>query len=123
MTTGKKWVFMLFGVVTKCCLRNSLWKNLLSLEYRLTYFGVYRLPAVITLSDADISMNSQVFASIYQHLLLYFREELRPVASSFLDGQFDDSRVTLLNTSIISFFVDVFKGAGYNPMTGKLKGG
>ena len=86
MTTWKQLVFMRYGVVTKCYSLNSLCKNLLFLEDRLTYLGIDNLPAVSTLSDANTTRSSKVFASIYQRLLCHYRAELCPVESTFLDG-------------------------------------
>ncbi len=123
MTTWKQLVFMLYGVVTKCHSLNSLCKNLLFLEDRLTYLGIDKLPAVSTLSDANINRDSGVFESIYQLLLDYYKEELSPVECSFLAGQVDAEKVMIVDSSTISLFVDVFKGAGRNPMTGPKKGG
>ncbi len=123
MTTWKQLVFILYGVVTKCYSLNSLCKNLLFLEDRLSYLGIDKLPAVSTLSDANINRNSGVFELIYQQLLEYYKEELRPVECSFLSGQVDTEKVMIVDSSTISLFVDVFKGAGRNPMTGKKKGG
>jgi hypothetical protein len=123
MTTWKQLVFMLYGVVTKCHSLNSLCKNLLFLEDRLTYLGIDKLPAVSTLSDANINRNSGVFESIYQQLLDYYKEGLNPVECSFLAGEVDTGKVMIVDSSTISLFVDVFKGAGRNPMTGKKKGG
>jgi hypothetical protein len=123
MTTWKQLVFMLYGVVTKCYSLNSLSKNLLFLEDRLTYLGIDNLPAVSTLSDANINRSSEVFASIYKLLLCHYREELCPVESTFLDGEVDSGKVIIFDSSTISLFVDVFKGVGRNPLTGKKKGG
>jgi hypothetical protein len=123
MTTWKQLVFMLYGVVTKCYSLNSLCKNLLFLEDRLTYLGIDKLPAVSTLSDANINRDSRVFESIYQQLLDYYKKELRPVECSFLAGQVDTEKVMIVDSSTFSLFVDVFKGAGRNPMTGTKRGG
>jgi len=123
MTTWKQLVFMMYGVVTKCYSLNSLCKNLLFLEDRLTYLGIDKLPAVSTLSDANINRDSRVFGSIYQQLTDYYKEELRPVECSFLAGQVDLGKVMIVDSSTISLFVDIFKGAGRNPMTGPKKGG
>lgn len=123
MTTWKQLVFMLYGVITKCHSLNSLCKNLLFLEDRLTYLGINKLPAVSTLSDANINRDSGVFESIYQLLLDYYKEELRPVDCTFLTGQLDTGKVMIVDSSTISLFVDVFKGAGRNPMTGPKRGG
>lgn len=123
MTTWKQLVFMLYGVVTKCYSLNTLCKNLLFLEDRLTYLGINKLPAVSTLSDANINRNSDVFASIYQQLYEYYKEVLNPVQCGFLADEADTSKVVIFDSSTITLFVDVFKGAGRNPVTGKKKGG
>jgi hypothetical protein len=114
---------MLYGVVTKCHSLNSLCKNLLFLEDRLTYLGIDKLPAVSTLSDANINRESAVFESVYRHLLDHYKAELKPVESSFLDKRVDTGKIMIVDSSTISLFVDVYKGAGRNPITGKKKGG
>ena len=63
------------------------------------------------------------FESIYQHLLGHYKKELRPVESSFLYKRVDTSKIMLVDSSTISLFVNIFKGAGRNPITGKKKGG
>ena len=123
MTTYKQLVFMLYGVVTKCHSLNTLCKNLLFLEDKLIYLGIDKLPAVSTLSDANINRNSDVFASIYHHLYQHYKEMLNPVHCSFLEDQIDMSKVALFDSSTITLFVDIFKGVGRNALTGKKKGG
>lgn len=114
---------MLYGVVTKCYSLNTLCKNLLFLEDRLTYLGIIKLPAVSTLSDANINRNSDVFASIYQQLYEHYKEVLNPVQCSFLLIEVGTGKVVIFESSTITLFVDVFKGAGRNPITGEKKGG
>jgi hypothetical protein len=41
----------------------------------------------------------------------------------FIGGEVDPAKVEIFDSSTISLFVDVFKGAGRNPMNGKKKGG
>jgi hypothetical protein len=123
MTTWKQLVFMGYGVVTKCYSLNSLCKNLLFLEDRLTYLGINKLPAVSTLSDANMNRDSGVFASIYRQLYQYYKDVLNPIECSFLTDEEDTSKVVIFDSSTISLFVDIFKGAGRNPLTGKKKGG
>lgn len=123
MTTWKQLVFMLYGVVTKCHSLNTLCKNLLFLEDKLTYVGIDKLPAVSTLSDANINRKSEVFASIYQQLYHHYKDVLNPIQCSFLEDEIDSSKVAIFDSSTITLLVDVFKGAGRNPLTGKKKGG
>ena len=123
LTTYKQLVFMLYGVVTRCHSLNSLCKNLLFLEDKLTYLGIDKLPAVSTLSDANINRGSEVFASIYRQLHEHYKEVLSPIQCSFLKDEIDTSKVAIFDSSTISLFVDIFKGAGRNSLTGKKKGG
>jgi len=123
LTTFKQLVFMLYGVVTKSHSLNTLCKNLLFLEDKLTYLNINKLPAVSTLSDANINRDSTVFASIYQQLYQHYKETLEPIHCGFLEDKIDASRVAVFDSSTITLFVDIFKGAGRNSLTGKKKGG
>ena len=72
MTTFKQLVLMLYGMMTKCHSLNTPCKNLLFLEDKLTYLCIDKLPAVSTLSDANINRHREVFASIYRQLFNLF---------------------------------------------------
>jgi len=123
MTTWKQLVFLLYGVVTKSHSLNTLCKNLLFLEDKLIYLGIDKLPAVSTLSDANINRSSEVFASIYQELYRYYSESLDPKHCGFFEEELDLGKVSVLDSSTITLFVDIFKGAGRNAIDGKKKGG
>ena len=123
MTTYKQMVFILYGVVTKSHSLNTLCKNLLFLEDKLTYLGIDKLPAVSTLSDANINRDSEVFASIYAQLYQHYKETLNPVHCGLLEDKLDKEKVSVFDSSTITLFVDIFKGAGRNTLTGKKKGG
>jgi len=123
MTTYKQLVFILYGVVTKFHSLNTLRKNLLFLEDKLTYLGIDKLPAVSTLSDANINRGSEVFASIYAQLYQHYQNTLNPLHCGLLEDKVDEGKVFVIDSSTISLFVDIFKGAGRNTLTGKKKGG
>jgi hypothetical protein len=122
MTTFKQFTFIFYGVVMRCRSLKNLCKNLLLLENKLTYLGIIHLPAVSTLSDANINRNSEVFASLYQKLYLYYKETLKPTLCHFQD-ELDIEKVFCFDSSTITLFVDIFKGAGRNTINGKKKGG
>lgn len=121
MTTFKQLVFMLYGVVTKTNSLNTLCKNLYFLEDKLTYLGITTLPAVSTLSDANANRNSKVFESIYHRLYAYYKDVLDVTQCSFMQDAIDMAKVYIFDSSTITLFVDVFKGAGRNTITGKKK--
>lgn len=122
MTTYKQFVFLFYGVVMKCRSLKNLCKNLLLLENKLSYLGINRLPAVSTLSDANINRSSEVFSTLYQRLYQHYKNQLKPSFCSFQDD-LDIEKVFCFDSSTISLFVDIFKGAGRNTMNGKKKGG
>ena len=122
MTTYKQLVFLFYGVVMRCKSLNNLCKNLLLLEDKLTYLGIKELPAVSTLSDANINRNSKVFATIYQKLHEYYKETLKPSLCHFKE-ELDSDKIFCFDSSTITLFTDIFKGAGRNSLTGKKKGG
>lgn len=122
MTTFKQLVFIFYGVVMRCKSLNNLCKNLLLLEDKLTYLGIRELPAVSTLSDANINRSSDVFASLYRKLYSHYQGLLRPTLCHIDEG-LDMLKVFCFDSSTITLFVDVFKGAGRNTLNGKKKGG
>jgi hypothetical protein len=124
MQTHKQLVFLLYGIISRCNSLNSLCKNLLFLENKLQYLGIDELPASSRLSDANINRNSNVFAEIYFLLYQPYKELLSDsYIKFFINGEVDPKKVILFDSTTISLFVDIFKGAGSNPINGKKKGG
>ena len=121
MTTYKQLVFLFYGVVMRCKSLNNLCKNLLLLEDKLTYLGINELPAVSTLSDANINRNSEVFATLYQKLNEYYKETLKPSSVFRFKEELDSDKIFCFDSSTITLFTDIFKGAGRNSLTGKKK--
>ena len=88
------------------------------------YLGVDKLPAVSTLSDANINRCSDVFGRIYYLLYEHYKKDLSDsFISFFTQNEVDASKVILFDATTIILFVDIFKGAGRNPINGKKKGG
>lgn len=124
LTTKKQLVFLFYGVITRCKSLNSLCKNLLFLENKLMYIGIDKLPATSTLSDANINRCSDVFGKIYFLLYQHYSKSLSDSYGSFFNTtEIDAFKVILFDATTISLFVDVYKGAGRNPIDGKKKGG
>lgn len=124
MDTWKQLVFTLYGVVSKSQSLNSLCKCLLFLEHKLSYLGIHRLPASSTLSDANRNRPSEVFGYIYYLLLAHYREEISDSYLSLpINGEAHPNQVKVFDSTTISLFTDIFKGAGRNPLNGRKKGG
>jgi hypothetical protein len=124
MSTWKHLVFMLYRVISKTNSLNSLCKCLLFLEHKLSYLGIYKLPASSTLSDANCRRPNEVFGYIYYLLLAHYKAEISEGYLSLpINGEVSPDQVKLVDSTTLTLFTDVFKGAGRNPMTGKKKGG
>jgi len=124
MTTYRQLVFLLYGVISKCHSLRNLCKGLLFLQDKLGYLGIDKLPAHSTLSDANIHRKSEVFGTLYHRLYEYYKPYLSDsYIKLFVGGEVDPAKVEIFDSSTVSLFVDIFKGAGRNPVNGKKKGG
>jgi hypothetical protein len=124
MSTYRQMVFILYGVISRCHSLRNLCKSLLFLEDKLCYLGINKLPASSTLSDANIKRNSDVFGSIYHNLYKHYSSYLSDsYIRMFIGGEVNPAKVEVFDSSTVSLFVDVFKGAGRNSLNGKKKGG
>lgn len=124
MRTYRQLIFLLYGVISRCDSLSSLCKSLQFLSTKLQYLGISKLPAKSTLSDANKNRDSAVFGTLYNLLYLHYRSLLSEgYIAMFIDDEINPDRVEIVDSSTISLFVDVFKGAGRTPINGKKKGG
>ena len=115
---------MLYGVVSRCHSLSNLCKFLMFVDKRLSYLGIDRLPSKSTLSDANINRSSDVFASLYHQLYEYYKPYLTShYIQLFTDDGINADDVEIFDSSTVSLFTDIFKGAGRTPLIGKKKGG
>jgi transposase len=92
---------------------------MLACEGKINHIGLKHFPKRSTLSDANKRRNSNVFADIYYQLYGRYKRFLS-------DSRVKDPAIKGLNivdSSTISLFSDILKGAGRNPLNGKKKGG
>ena len=76
------------------------------------------------MSNANINRSSDVFGSIYHSLYNHYSSYLSDsYIKMFIEDEVDPSKVELFDSSTVSLFVEVFKGAGRNSLDGKKKGG
>jgi hypothetical protein len=124
MKTYNQLVFMLYGIVGKVNSLNSICKNLIFLENKLTYLNIKELPASSTLSDANINRKSEVFKKLYFKLLDYYKPQLnKGFVCSAINNEAPSDKVKRFDSSTFTLFTDIFKGAGRNPIDGTKKGG
>lgn len=117
---------MLYGVITKCDSLNSLCKNILFLEDKLSHLGIAELPATATLSDGNINRASIVFSKVYLKLYSHYKEQLKPTNTfNLIDDKqlLAKQEIFIIDSSTVSLFVELIRGAGRTPISGKKKGG
>ncbi len=93
--------------------------GLMSNAHKLIHVGLRYIVRRSTLSEANIRRSSKVFGQIYQAVYTKHGETL---ADSPLSNR-DIKRLFIMDSTTISLFNDILKGAGRNPKEGRKKGG
>lgn len=118
-TTFEHLVTMIFAVISGCSSLREVTSIMLACEGKLSHLGIKYFPRRSTLADANKRRSSQVFGAIYYQLYNLYK------------GILSDSRqrvetvkgLRIVDSTTISLFSDILKGAGRNPIVGKKKGG
>lgn len=122
LKTTDHFICMFYAVLTRNGSLREVCKNIGLIILKLVPFGMKQLPAKSTLSDANRRRDSKVFAVLYSKLFLYYKTILQ---GNWLDigGEVDPGRVEVFDSTTVTLFKEVLKGAGRNPLKGKKKGG
>jgi hypothetical protein len=110
-------VSMLYAIFNQCTSIRELTSGLLAWEQRITHLGVNHFPRRSTFSDANQRRPEGVFGEIYQSLYKRYAHFL----SDSRKGR--KSKLYIADSTTISLFQEILKGAGTNPADGKRKGG
>ena len=114
---------MMFGVLTKCSTLREVCKNMLFMGTKLIYCGMVNPPKRSTFSDANAERGHEVFGHIYYGLFAHFRSFLSDSYTTMaINREIDPAKVELVDSTTITLFKEVLKGAGRNPADGKRKG-
>ena len=71
-----------------------------------------------------MSLSYDLYGYIYYLLLAHYRSEISEGYLSLpINGEVSLNQVKLVDSTTLTRFTDVFKGAGRNPISGKKKGG
>ena len=110
---------MIFTVISGCNSLREVTSIMLACEGKINHLGLKYFPRRSTLSDANKRRSSKVFADIYYQLYNRY--------SCFLsDSRAKEPAVKnlkIVDSSTITLFSDILKGAGRTPINGKKKGG
>lgn len=107
-----------------CCFHNcrsirEVVTGMMACHGKLQHIGLSDYPKRSTLSDANKRRSSMVFEKIYYELLNLYESLL---SDSQTKGRLDN-RLFIVDSTTISLFQEILKGAGLSPVNGKRKGG
>lgn len=122
MKSRDHFICLFYAVLTRNSSLREVCKNITLIARKLVYVGLKQLPCRSTLSDANRRRDSQFFASLYMKLYLHYKSCLQ---SNYLPigAEVDLSQVEVFDSTTVTLFKEVLKGAGRNPIDGKKKGG
>lgn len=112
-------VTMIFATLSGSSSLREVSSIMLACEGKINHLGLSNYPKRSTLSDANKKRSSSVFAAIYQSIYnqyKHFLSDSNPRTLPLKD-------LKIVDSSTISLFSDVLRGAGRNPLEGKKKGG
>lgn len=111
-------VAMLFAVLMRYDSLRETVIGLMAEAQKLQHLGINYLVRRSTLSDANNRRSSSFFAEIYQSIY----QQYKGVLSDSRSANWVKS-LYIMDSTTISLFSNILKGAGRNPKTGKKKGG
>jgi hypothetical protein len=122
LKTTDHFICMFYAVLTRNGSLREVCKNISFIAQKLIPFGIKQLPARSTLSDANRKRSHTFFQQLYLRLYMHYRISLQ---GNWLDigGEVDPGKVEVFDSTTITLFKEVLKGAGRNPLQGKKKGG
>lgn len=112
-------VAMLYGTLMRFDSLREIVLGMMSEANKLSHLGVDYVIRRSTLSDANNRRSSDFFASIYSSLY----KRYKPVLSDSCKAKEWEDMLHIMDSTTISLFSNILKGAGRNPKHGKKKGG
>jgi hypothetical protein len=112
-------VTMLFCCFHQCSSLREVITGLQANAHRLEHLGVNYTPRRSTLADANKRRDSVLFEKIFQAI---YRHHYGSLPDSLRGKKLND-RIFIVDSTTISLFCDVMKGAGTFRVNGKRKGG
>ncbi len=115
---------LFYAVLTRNGSLREVCKNIMLLGKKLMYYGLRQMPCKSTLSDANKNRDSCFFASLYLNLHMHYKSYLLEHSFSLpIGGEVDASKVEVFDSTTVTLFKEILKGAGRNTKGGKKKKG
>ena len=122
MKARDHFICLFYAVLTRNSSLREVCKNITLIARKLIYVGLKQLPCRSTLSDANRKRDSRFFAALYMGLYFHYQTSLKKHLLE-IGGEVDPSAVEVFDSTTITLFKDILKGAGRNAIDGKKKGG
>ncbi len=118
-TTYEHIITMIYTVMSGCSSLREIASIMLACEGKINHLGLKDFPKRSTLSDANKRRKSKVFGDIYYELYKQYSKFL----SDSSPRQPAVKNLKIVDSTTITLFSDILKGAGRKPINGKKKGG
>jgi len=112
-------VSMLYACFQKCTSLREVTTGLMACHYKLNHLGLRYIPRRSTLADANQHRSSDFFNECYHRLYHHYFKSLPDSCYNMKI----ENRLFLIDSTTISLFSEVMKGAGTRTVDGKKKGG
>src|ERR1700741_3509434 len=109
-------VAMLFNCFGHCHSLRECVTGMAALEGRLSSCGIRHFPTRSTFADANAKRSSEVFAEMYFELKKHWDD-------FFPDSQKRKKKTFIIDSTTITLFQEIFRGAGMSCYSGRRKGG
>ncbi len=124
MKSKDHFVCLFYAVLTRNGSLREVCKNIMLLGKKLMYYGLRQMPCKSTLSDANKNRDSCFFASLYLNLHMHYKSYLLEHSFSLpIGGEVDASKVEVFDSTTVTLFKEILKGAGRNTKGSKKKKG
>jgi hypothetical protein len=116
--THEHLVTMLYSIFNNCTSIREVTTGLLAWEHRIQHLGISTPPRRSTISDANKNRSAEVFEKIYFKLLRRYADILPDSRKRSLKDN-----LYIFDSTTISLFQEILKGAGLSKADGRRKGG
>lgn len=124
MMSKDHFVCLFYAVLTRNGSLREVCKNIMLLGKKLMYYGLRQMPCKSTLSDANRNRDSHFFGSLYLNLYLHYKSYLLDHSFSLpIGGEVDASKVEIFDSTTVTLFKEILKGAGRKTKGDKKKKG
>jgi hypothetical protein len=113
---------MLYAVIKRFDSLREISDSMFPEARKLAHLGIGMMPRRSTLSDANARRSEDIFEAVYRDLYSTYKDEL---SSDSRKGQRPKwlDKLQIIDSTTITLFSSILKGAGRNPISGKKKGG